>query len=182
MRQAVQLHCCSGVCKTKGLWFTLSSWVQLVSVPAPVPSYKVGSTLTMPLPMQGSCNFIVDIYILLWASSYFVSFHFFSSSDSSFYNLPIVFVSKSWDFLLWTMSSFFQTSSHMVYHQSVHLYRVKWQDSVSDFNIEIFKQHAWTCLLVDMLFDMLFSVKDVLLVQHEHIESTLLYFMSRLFS
>ena len=45
--------------KQRGLGFTLSGLVQLVSVPVPAPSYKVGSTLTLCLSMQGDCNFIV---------------------------------------------------------------------------------------------------------------------------
>ena len=57
--------------------------MQLVSVPTPTPSYKVGSTLTMSLPMQGGCNFIVG-HLLFYCELLPISFCFVSG----FYNLP----------------------------------------------------------------------------------------------
>jgi len=48
-----------------------------------VPSYKVGSTLTMPLPMQGGCNFIVGC-LLFYCEFLSISFHFIFISIPAF--------------------------------------------------------------------------------------------------
>ena len=67
----------SGVHKTKrpGVYAIRLS---ATSVPAPALSYKVGSTLTLRLPMQRDCNFIVGPGVYYFTVSFslfcFVSF------------------------------------------------------------------------------------------------------------
>ena len=74
MWQAVQLHGCvqnKGACRLR--YPAECNWS--VFQHHAVPSYKVGSTLTMPLPMQGGCNFIVG-HLLFYCELLPVLFRF----------------------------------------------------------------------------------------------------------
>ena len=68
--------------KQRGLVFWLSATGQCSSASA---EFKVGSTLTLRLPLQGGCNFTVGVFYFTVSFSLFC---FISSFDSSFYSLP----------------------------------------------------------------------------------------------